>query len=63
VADDFAALPATVPQDWVAGFSKWGFVAMLVGRAFAALRNGGGLIGVWRGILFGTNTPKSPPAK
>lgn len=32
-----------------------------VTRAFYALKNGGGLVGVWRAILWGTNTPPAKP--
>jgi hypothetical protein len=32
--------------------------APLVGRAYHSLSNGGGLRGIYRSILFGTNTPK-----
>ena len=27
-------------------------------RAYYALKNGGGLVGIWNSIMFGTNTPK-----
>lgn len=33
-------------------------IVPLLGRAWHALANGGGLRGVWRAIMFGTNTPK-----
>ena len=29
-----------------------------LGRAYYAIKNGGGLVGIWRSIMFGTNTPK-----
>lgn len=32
--------------------------AIVGGRAFHTLVNGGGIIGMLKGILFGTNTPK-----
>ena len=34
------------------------------GRAYQAIRNGGGLLGIWRGLVLGTNTPtnSTPPA-
>jgi hypothetical protein len=37
---------------------QW-FVAALpiIGRAYHALASGSGLIGIWRGLVFGTNTP------
>ena len=30
-------------------------------RGWHALKLGGGLVGVWRAIMFGTNVPKNPP--
>lgn len=36
---------------------------MVVGRAYKAIRNGGGLIGLWHGLLFGTNTQKEEEKK
>lgn len=30
----------------------------LIGRAYYAIENGGGIVGVWRALMFGTNTPK-----
>ena len=30
----------------------------MVTRAYYALRNGGGIVGMWRGLMFGTNAPK-----
>jgi hypothetical protein len=27
-------------------------------RAYYSLKNGGGLVGVWNSIMFGTNQPK-----
>jgi hypothetical protein len=37
------------------GLMFWG---ALLGRAYSAIRNGGGLIGIWNGLVFGTNVPK-----
>lgn len=37
--------------------TAWG--APYVTRAYHALRNGGGIRGVWNGIWFGTNQPKA----
>lgn len=31
---------------------------MVLGRAFQAVKAGGGLIGIWQALLYGTNTPK-----
>ena len=42
-------------------YKTWVFLALLVipyiTRAYHAVRNGGGLRGIYRSILFGTNTP------
>ncbi len=37
-------------------------LAMILGRVYKALRQGGGLKGLYQGIMFGTNIP-SPVAK
>jgi len=31
----------------------------LLGEAFSSLRNGGGLVGLWRTLLYGQNLPKA----
>jgi hypothetical protein len=33
-------------------------ITQVLGRAYAGLKNGGGLVGLYRGVVFGTNTPK-----
>lgn len=38
------------------GLMFWG---ALIGRAYTAIRNGGGLMGIWNGLVFGTNVPKA----
>ena len=30
----------------------------LIGRAYHAVTKGGGIVGIWNSIMFGTNTPK-----
>jgi hypothetical protein len=35
---------------------------MILGRIYKALRNGGGIVGAWRGLLYGTNTPVPSPS-
>jgi hypothetical protein len=32
--------------------------AMLLGRAYKGLLKGGGIRGLWRGLIFGENTPE-----
>lgn len=36
-------------------------IAPMLGRAYHALTTGGGLSGIWRGIMLGTNVPKDVP--
>ena len=47
-----------LPAKW----QPWAVAAAVLlpylGRAYHALTSGGGLRGVWQGIMFGTNTPK-----
>lgn len=61
VAQD-ATLPAellnTNVKDWQLNGVTLLIALQLAGRAYAALSSGGGLVGIFRGILFGTNTPK-----
>ena len=65
LTDDHGAaltLPAemlnTNVKDWQLNGVTILLVIQVLGRAFAGLRSGGGLVGIWRGIVFGTNTPK-----
>ena len=37
-------------------------VAMLLGRAYKAIRQGGGLASIWRGLLYGENVPNAVAA-
>lgn len=30
----------------------------ILGRAYHAIASGGGIVGAWRALMFGTNTPK-----
>lgn len=43
---------------------SWVLIALvlvpLIGRAYKAVANGGGLRGIWSAIVYGTNTPKPP---
>lgn len=48
-------------DDW----TKWNIfglnavvVLRVLGEVYAALKNGGGLIGIWRAIIYGQNVPK-----
>lgn len=55
--DDLTKLVSVLPAHW----QLWGLLILsavpLLGRAYHALINGGGLVGIWRGVVFGTNTP------
>jgi uncharacterized phage infection (PIP) family protein YhgE len=53
-----AELLNTNVKDWQLNGVTLLLAISLAGRAYAALKNGGGIVGVVRGMLFGTNTPK-----
>lgn len=56
-------IPAEVikvlPPNVAAYASLIAVVVFALGRAYHAIRGGGGLIALWRGLLYGTNSPKS----
>ena len=33
------------------------FILQNLGRVYQALRSGGGLVSIWRGLIYGTNVP------
>lgn len=35
-------------------------VLTAIGRGYHAIANGGGFVGIWKALVFGTNTPKQP---
>jgi hypothetical protein len=40
---------------------QWFVAAVpIIGRAYYAIVNKGGIVGIWRALVFGTNTPKQP---
>ncbi len=47
-----------IPSKWVVYLTAGWVALQAAGRAYHAIRNGGGLISIWRGLLYGTNTPK-----
>lgn len=55
---DLTSLSAVVSEE------HRGTVALIVvtigiaGRAFHAIKHGGGLVGLWKALLYGTNAPK-----
>lgn len=44
-----------------AGYAKYLVLVPFITRAYYSLKTGGGIIGVWRSIMFGTNAPKETP--
>lgn len=52
----FSALEKVIPPKY-AIYSTFGWVLVQnAGRAYHAIASGGGLVGIVRGLLFGTNT-------
>ncbi len=47
-------------REWQLNITSIAIAAMLLGRAYKAVRAGGGLRGIWRGLLYGENTPTPP---
>jgi len=37
---------------------KWLFIFRLLAEAYSALRSGGGILGIYRGVVYGENMPK-----
>jgi hypothetical protein len=44
-------------REWQLNLTTLYVVAHLLGNAYSALKHGGGLVGIFRGILFGENVP------
>jgi len=63
LAQDASTLPpellSTNIKDWQLNGVTLLLAIQLAGRAYAGLSKGGGLVGIFKGIVFGTNTPKS----
>jgi len=63
VGQDIALPPELLDKkvsDWQLNGVTILLIVQVLGRAFASVSNGGGLVGIFRGIVFGTNTPKQP---
>ena len=45
-------------QEWQLNGVTLVLAVMLVGRLYSAIRKGGGIKGLWRGLVFGENQPK-----
>jgi hypothetical protein len=48
----------TPVQEWQLNGVTVVLAIMLLGRLYSAIRKGGGLRGLWRGLVFGENVPK-----
>ena len=61
-------LLAQIPPELAALFTQkalvWATASWLllqnVGRIYWAIRNGGGLLSIWRGLVYGANAPAQP---
>ncbi len=49
-------LETTPLNKWQLNLVTLGFIAQVLGRALTALRAGGGLVGMWRSVVFGSTT-------
>jgi len=49
-----------VPPKWLVYINSMLIVGAILGRTYQAIRAGGGLVSIWRGLLYGTNTPTPP---
>jgi hypothetical protein len=47
-------------RDWQLDITTLAILAMGLGRVYKAIRSGGGLRGIWRGLLYGENAPVPP---
>ena len=52
-------LNAIPPKYLVYATAGWVLFQSL-GRIWHAIASGGGIIAIWRGLIYGTNTPKEP---
>lgn len=50
-------IASQTPREWLTDGATLMMLLMLGGRAWHALQQGGGLVGVWRALVYGTNTP------
>ena len=52
---DFNALAQAFPK-YASPILAAAVVLPMIGRGLTAVRNGGGLVGIWRSIMFGSTT-------
>lgn len=45
-------------QPEVSATVKWLFILRVLAEAYSALRSGGGIVGIYRGVVYGENMPK-----
>ena len=45
----------SIPSKWMVYFNTAAVVCFILGRAYHAIRCGGGLVSIWRGLLYGDN--------
>ena len=50
---------SAIPSKWVVYATAAWVGAQALGRIYQAVRSGGGLVSIWQGLLYGTNT-KTP---
>lgn len=48
---------------WQLNLTTLTLITMLLGRAYKGIRKGGGLRGLWRGLIFGENIPDKEEKK
>lgn len=51
-----------IPESWKTNILIGFVVVQILGRAYHAVRAGGGLVGIWRALVFGTNAPAAGPS-
>lgn len=56
--DALNALLAILPDRYLTAANTLILLGMILGRAYHAIRSGGGLVSLWNGLLYGTNTKK-----
>lgn len=55
---DMEALMTLVPAKYLTLANTLVLAGMILGRAYHAVRNGGGLVALWRGLMYGANAPR-----
>lgn len=50
-----------IPEGYKGAVLTFFLLTPMLGRAYKALSNNGGLKGIWNAIVFGTNSPHNKP--